>query len=319
MSLKNLAKDIVLNVVYMLIDSYSSTPKITLPYEKPEAEEAPAGKTFETEKMVEEKPLETMAEHEHEVSSTSSEAAFTRDEAAEYTRRMALEHLVASEDHLRAAKGEEAKLCVACLVENHFPALRMYAKEGKKFCRTPEECAAYDKLAMVINDVEKKLLEGYTNFEELANEIRAVRKELSPAIQAIKAIQRTIEEMEKSKSEIKLSPVVRIVNRPSCISEVKEKIEKIMPKVIKAAADKGFRLKPVELVVQEGVVVKDGFEACAATNPDLKPVKQLYNCECWETLSEKEKEKIVAHELAHALGVKDENLAEEIARKAVGQ
>jgi len=317
MNLKNLAKDIVLNVVYMLIDSYSSTPKITLPYEKPE--EASAGKAFETEKMVEEKPLETMAEHEQEVSSTSSEAAFTRDEAAEYTRRMALEHLVASEDHLRAAKGKEAKLCVACLVENHFPALRQYAKEGKKFCRTPEECEAYDRLLEVVEDVEERLLNGDRNYEEMAEMLRSVRKMLSPAVQALKALEKAIKEMEAEKAEIKTAPIVRIVDRPTCIVDVKKKIEKVMPKVVKAASETGVKLKPVELVVSEGVVVKDGFEACAATNPDLKPVKQLYNCECWETLSEEEKEKIVAHELAHALGVKDENLAEEIARKAVGQ
>lgn len=308
-----LIRDIVGSVVSMAIDLMPySRPKTVLLRERKEE------KRREPVKVLEEAKVEKHFEHIEPKSHAEAEA-FTKDEAAEYTRKMALEHLVASEDHLRAAKGEEAKLCVACLVENHFPALRMYAKEGKKFCRTPEECAAYDKLAMVVNDVEKKLLEGYTNFEELANEIRAVRKELSPAIQAIKAIQRTIEEMEKSKSEIKLSPVVRIVDRPSCISEVKEKIEKLMPKVIKVTAEKGFRLKPVELVVQEGVVVKDGFEACAATNPDIKPVKQLYNCECWSTLTNKEKEKIVAHELAHALGIRDENLAEEIAKRAVGE
>jgi len=257
---------------------------------------------------------------------TEHTSGFTRDEAAEYTRNMAVEHLVASEDHLRAAAaGQDVKLCVSCLVEHHFPALRQYAREGKKFCRNKSECEAYDYLYRVVSEVERRLLEGDTNLIELAEKLRSARKLLSPSMQVLRQLEEKLKELEKLGEEeenekeggVATSPPVVFHESPSCIPEVKEKIVRVAPRVAKVLSERGFTLKPIRLDIKEGTVVKDGLESCAATDPDSNPIRQLYNCACWGEMDEREKEKIVAHELAHAFGVRDEEEAEKVAEEAL--
>jgi hypothetical protein len=103
----------------------------------------------------------------------------------------------------------------------------------------------------------------------------------------------------------------------SCIPEVKQYIREVVSKVAEKLKKRGYEVQPIDLNVVEGAVVLQNREACAATNPDVKPVKQIYNCLCWERFSENAKIFSVAHELVHAYGIKDENIANEIALEVV--
>lgn len=103
----------------------------------------------------------------------------------------------------------------------------------------------------------------------------------------------------------------------NCIPEIKRYIREISPKVAEKLKKRGYEIHPIELNVVEGFVVLPDRQPCAATNPDTKPVRQLYSCLCWERFSENAKIFSVAHELVHAFGIRDENLASEIALEIV--
>ena len=103
----------------------------------------------------------------------------------------------------------------------------------------------------------------------------------------------------------------------NCIPEVKQYIREVAPKVVEKLKKRGYEVHPVDLNVVEGAVILQNREACAATNPDTNPVKQIYNCSCWNRFSENAKIFSVAHELVHAFGIRDENLANEIALEVV--
>ena len=89
------------------------------------------------------------------------------------------------------------------------------------------------------------------------------------------------------------------------------------PKVAEKLAKRKFRLEPIELQVECGRPIIDGKEAAAATNPDRNPKIMVVNCEVWKQLPPEMRKRIVAHELSHAFGVRDEREADTIALEVV--
>ena len=306
MDVKKLLKDLMVLGVSYAIDSIDlssrwlgrySTPDIQLPKVELPKVNLPKPERSEERKLGE-------------------KSGFSKEEAREYTRKRTIEHLVAVEDHLRSV-GEETSTCIGCLLEHHFPALRMYAKEGLKFCEG-DECEAYRQLAKVVEEVEKSLLEGKVD-QSLAEKFREVRKALSPAGEVLKKIMERVEEVKKLEGYQLSTAVpenpVEIVEPNNCLHEVRKYVLELAPKVAKEVGAS----KPIRLELDRGVVVKDGRESISATNPDTEPVKQLYNCDIWSKLSEEQKKKVVAHELAHAFGIRDEYKASEVADKVVSK
>ena len=253
-------------------------------------------------------------------SSEAEKSGFSSEEARKYTLERTIEHLVAVEDHLRSAHTDFG-VCIGCLMEHHFPALSMYAKEGLKFCRDPEECEAYRRLGQVVEEAKRRLLSGDTNFEEIANMFREIRKQLSPAGRVVKQLLEKMQstQQQSSQSEFKTFDFVKIVPFEDCTHEVRQYVERLAPKVAKAVAKRGFRLEPIELEIQPGIPVINGKEAVAASNPDLNPKVTVFNCALWRQLPEPMKKRVVAHELAHVFGIKDENQAETIALEVVSE
>jgi len=243
-------------------------------------------------------------------------SGFTSEEARRYTLERTIEHLVAVEDHMRSAR-TDLGVCVGCLLEHHLPALSMYAKEGLKFCKDEGECGAYRELASVVNEAKKRLLEGDTNFEELAEKFRSVRKRLSPASKVVEKIRQKLESTELK--TFTPAEAIRLVEPRDCRGEVIQLVQELGPKVAERVAKRNkFRLQPIELQVETGRIVINGREPVAATNPDRRPVVTVFNCEIWNGLPKEMKKRVVAHELAHAFGVKDEGEADEIALEVVG-
>jgi len=253
-------------------------------------------------------------------SSEAEKSGFSSEEARKYTLERTIEHLVAVEDHLRSAHTDFG-VCIGCLMEHHFPALSMYSKEGLKFGRDPEECESYKELGRVVEEAKQMILSGNFKPEELAEKFRSVRKKLSPAGRVVKQL---IEKMQSTQqqsqqSEFKTFDFIKIVPFEDCTHEVRQYVEKLAPKVVKTLAKRGFRLEPIELEIQPGVPVIDRKEAAAATNPDVSPKISVFNCRIWRQLPPEMKERIVAHELAHAFGVRDETTADTIALEALAE
>ncbi|MDI6708922.1 MAG: hypothetical protein QME47_07565, partial [Candidatus Thermoplasmatota archaeon] len=104
---------------------------------------------------------------------------------------------------------------------------------------------------------------------------------------------------------------VRIMQQ-DCIKEVKDYLEKEIPRVQEIT---GKEIK--EVYIKEGLILdNNNRHVCAATKLS-NPPEQVYSCECWNKLTDKEKMIVVAHELAHAVGITHEDQADKIAEDVV--
>jgi len=104
----------------------------------------------------------------------------------EYTRKMAIKHLILVEDHLRAS---EREVCDPCLVEKHFPALRGYAEEGLNYYLSDREKEAYKRLLELVSRAEIEIKNGTADYLKLADEFREIRKMLSsPEVAALETL-----------------------------------------------------------------------------------------------------------------------------------
>ena len=121
------------------------------------------------------------------------------DEGREYTKKQAIKHIIATEEHFRSG------LCSACLLEKHLPALEMYADEGLSYC-IDGECEAYSELQELVRQVEYELKRGVPSKArqiEIAEKFRNIRKRLSGYDELSKEIDKELGEGDQEANTLR--------------------------------------------------------------------------------------------------------------------
>ena len=262
---------------------------------------------------VEEASSPTPVKSEREEAPAIGKPSF--EKIVDYTWDHLFQQMIGIEDHL---KSSDYDICLDC-IRKHLPALKLYAQEAltyspneeaKKVAKDLLEWA--DKLKMKVPE----LVDANVRLA-LAEELRSIRKRAEEVTSPLNALLSAVKEKAEAKSEPPKESPIRVVRGGSCLDEVEKVINEVAPKVAEAVKGHSEARPPGEVRIAEGTVVKpDGSEACAASNPEQGVI--IFHCGCWPKLSEQEKKRLVAHELAHIFGVTDETKAEEIARRAVG-